>query len=387
MEQIRVALVGLGGMGRKYAELLAEEQTGGLVLQGVCCRNREGQELVRSRYPWASLYRDVEEMVSRAEEYDAVLIATPHNTHVEIGKQAFVCGKHVFCEKPLGISGAEVRTLLEAKRPETAFAVMFNNRALPAFRKAKELLDQKAVGRVTRAVWICNNWFRSPAYHRSAPWRSSWNGEQGGLLINQCQHYLDIWQWLFGMPDVIDADLDFGKYNDFQVEDGADVRLLYHGPKPAFRGTLISASGEHPGVNRLEIWGDKGRLTVEDGARVALERNVPDIGTFNRTNQEIFGQPGHETVPIELETEENTYLAMFRNFAEHLQSGAPLIAPGEEGLRSILLTNGAYLSAWTGEKVAFPMDEERYERLLAERRARETALPPGFLDIRHCSIL
>ncbi|MDO4267077.1 MAG: Gfo/Idh/MocA family oxidoreductase [Eubacteriales bacterium] len=373
MKDIGIALIGFGGMGQKYAAILGEGQIPGLSLKGICCRNEAGQQKIRSLYPEASVYKDMDDTFAHEAEFDAVLIVTPHSTHVETAKRAFACGKHVFCEKPLGASAVSVRELLAAKKENTEFAVMFNNRTLPAFKKAKELLGAGTLGHVTRAVWVCNNWFRSPAYHKSAPWRSSWSGEQGGLLINQCHHYLDIWQWLFGMPEAVDADIDFGKYNDFDVDDSVELRFLYkkNGQAPAFRGTMISASGEHPGVNRLEIWGTNGRLTIHDGKRLEFEKNAVDTDTFNRENTEIYASPAHSPETVLLEEETNPYVAMFRNFSDHLHHGAPLIAPGEEGLNAVLLTNGAYLSAWAGRRISFPMDERLYEAELEKRKQAE----------------
>lgn len=388
MQEIRTVVVGFGGMGSKYVQILAGGQVEGMRLQGICCRNAAGQQKIRELYPQAAVYPSVEDTFAHADDFDAVVIVTPHATHVEIGKLAFAHGKHVMCDKPAGVSTKEVRELLAAKGENIAFAMMFNSRTSPAFKKAKELLDGGALGNVTRAVWVCNNWFRSPAYHHSAPWRSSWSGEHGGLLINQCQHYLDLWQWLLGMPALVDADIDFGKYNDFDVDDSVDLRFLYGGGRggrkagektcaaencetengaaahPSLRGSFISASGENPGVNRFEIWGTGGQLTIDCGKTLTFDKNLVDIDAFNRENTEIYGQPEHECHTFDLEEETQPYAVMFQNFSDHLRKGTPLIAPGEEGLNSLMLANAAYLSAWTGEKVGLPMDDERYAAYL-----------------------
>ncbi|MDD3251635.1 MAG: Gfo/Idh/MocA family oxidoreductase [Lachnospiraceae bacterium] len=366
-KEMRVVVIGFGGMGSKYAAILGAGQIEGMRLSGICCRNEAGQRVIREQYPQAKLYVNVEDAFAHADAFDAVLIVTPHATHVEIGKLAFAHGKHVLCDKPAGVDTKEVRELLAAKREDTAFAMMFNTRTSPAFREAKRLIEADELGAVTRAIWVCNNWFRSPAYHHSAPWRSSWKGERGGLLINQCQHYLDLWQWLFGMPDLVDADIDFGKYNDFAVDDSVDLRLLYRkkGDKPALRGSLISASGEHPGVNRLEIWGTRGKLTVDCGKTLIFDENLVDIDTFNRENTEIYGQPEHKSRVITEQEEPQPYVVMLQNFSDHLRTGEPLIAPGEDGLSGLMLANAAYLSAWTGQKIALPMDDAAYVAELA----------------------
>lgn len=377
--EIRAVVIGFGGMGGKYAQILAEGRIDGMMLRGICCRNAAGQERIRRLYPQAAIYHDVEDTFAHQEDFDAVVIVTPHATHVEIARKAFAHGKHVICDKPAGIHTKEVGQLLAVKPDQVKFAMMFNTRALPAFQKAKELLDAGTLGSITRAVWICNNWFRSPAYHHSAPWRSSWCGEHGGLLINQCQHYLDIWQWLLGMPDTVDADIDFGKYNDFLVDDSVDLRLCCAG-SPAFRGSFLSASGEHPGVNRLEIWGTRGQLAIHDGTTLTMDRNLVDIDTFNQENTEIYGMPRHQKEAVPLPEARNSYEVMFQNFSDHIRTGAALTAPGEQGLNSLLLANAAYLSAWTGEKVALPLDEDRYIQLLEQAVEREQGRKPGGTD-------
>ncbi len=376
MDQIRTVVIGFGGMGSKYVDMLYHGKVEGMMLQGVCCRNADGQRRLREQYPEAVIYQNTEDTFSHAEDFDAVVIVTPHTTHAEIGMQAFAHGKHVLCDKPAGISTRQAREFLAAKREDTAFGIMFNTRMEPAFLKAKELLDAGALGRVTRVLWTCNSWFRSPAYHHSAAWRSSWGGEHGGLLINQCQHYLDLWQWLFGMPDVIDADIDFGKYNDFFVDDSVDLRFLYgkDGNQhrfPGLRGSFQSASGEHPGVNRLEIWGRRGMMTITDEKVLTLDLNEVDLDTFNQENTEIYAQPSHHAEVLVQAPSGKQHLKVFQAFSDHIRKGTPLAADGQDGLNSMILANGAYLSAWTGEKIALPMDDERYEKIMEEKIEEE----------------
>lgn len=384
-KDIRTVVIGFGGMGSKYVEILAKGQIQGMSLQGVCCRNAAGQQKLKEQYPQAVIYQNVEDTFAHAEDFDAVVIVTPHDTHVEIGTKAFAHGKHVICDKPAGVSTREVREFLAAKRKDTAFAMMFNTRTTPAFQKAKEILDQGGLGKVTRAIWTCNTWFRSSCYHQSAPWRSSWSGERGGLLINQCQHFLDIWQWLLGMPDAVDASIDFGKYNNFAVDDSVDLRFFYNNENgengmgqtrrfPGLRGSFLSASGEHPGVNRLEIWGTGGRLTVEGGKTLTLDRNDVDIRDFCRDNEEIYAVPPHHLEQIEVGTEEQPYVVMFQNFSDHIHKGTPLLAPGEEGLNSMMLANASYLSAWQHRLLELPIDDGLYELMLEQRISGEERL-------------
>nr|WP_317401246.1 Gfo/Idh/MocA family oxidoreductase [uncultured Gemmiger sp.] len=374
MKPVRMVLIGFGGMGRKYAAMLRDGEVDGLVLAGVCCRNAPGQQLLREEYPGVAVYQDVADTLAHAGEFDAALIVTPHTSHVEIARQMVAAGKHILLDKPAGVYARQVRALVEqAREAGVSFGMMFNTRANAAFAKARELLQIGAVGTPVRAVWVCNTWFRTPAYHKSAPWRSSWSGECGGLLINQSQHYLDIWQWLLGAPDAVYADLSFGRYAPITVDDAVDMQLYYDN---GLHGTFISSTGEHPGVNRLEIWGERGCLCVEDTARITLDENEMTTAEFAASNREVYGTLAHHSREIPVEANPEVYQTVLRRFSDHLRLGTPMIADGEDGLRAVELTNAAYVSAWQQRRVRLPADPAVYEELLHKKMEEEQS---GFL--------
>ncbi len=370
MEKIRAAVVGFGGMGRQYVQMLDNGEIDDMVLAGVCCRNEKGQNEIRTAYPGVSVYPNVEAMFGCKDEFDAAVVVTPHATHVEIGKMAAAAGKHILLDKPAGISTKEVKELLvAAERAGVSLGMIFNTRMNRVFFRAKEMIERGELGRLNRAVWISNIWFRTPAYHNSASWRSTWAGVHGGLLINQSQHFLDVWQWLFGMPDHVLATVECGKYSDITVDDSMDVQFFYDN---GLHGTFIASSGEYPGVNRLEIWGTKGRLCIEDSSRILFDENVVPTDEFSSRNQEIYGMPEHHAREITVEKRgAEGYQKIFRNFTDHLRYGEPLLATGEDGLRGVMIANGAYLSSWLKKKVDFPIDDERYAAMLEEKAAEE----------------
>lgn len=367
--KVRVALIGFGAMGRNYAGMICAGMIPHMSLAVVCCRNTEGQKLLRERFRGVRICEKVEDLAVCSDEFDAALIVTPHKTHVPVGKQIAILGKHILMDKPAGLSAGEVSELAQLCRDQgVAFGMIFNNRMLPAFRTARQMLREGTLGTLHRAVWVCNSWYRSPAYHASAAWRSSWAGEGGGLLINQNVHYLDMWHWLFGMPDRVYAELQFGRYNDFSVDDGADIQFSYDS---GFHGTMVSASGEAPGVNRLEIWGSRGRLVIEDGAKLYFDENEVSTEEFAATNRIPFGTIPHALREIRLEACPNPYLEVFDNFARHLLTGEPLHADGEDGVRTARLTNAAYVSGWEGCRVSVPVDDRRYTEGLQSRIREE----------------
>lgn len=368
--KVKAALIGFGGMGSIYAQMIYAGMVPGMELAGVCCRNAVGQEKLRTAYPGVALYKDAEDMADHANDYDAVIIVTPHTSHVSLGMQFAALGKHLLLDKPAGVSAADVEALKAlCEEKSVTFGMIFNNRRLPAFRQARALLERGVLGQLHRAVWVCNSWYRSPAYHRSASWRSSWNGECGGLMLNQNPHYLDMWQWFFGLPDRVWADMQFGRYNDFLVDDAVDIQFSYDS---GFHGTFISATGEAPGVNRLEIWGSKGKLTIEDGARLYLDENELSTEVFGKVNTEKFAAIPHTQRQIELDAAGNPYQEVFENYARHLLYGDTLFADGSDGLRTCMLTNAIYVSGWEEKRVSVPVDAKRYEEGLRHRQEMES---------------
>ena len=368
MEQVSAALIGFGGMGRIYAQMIFAGLAPGMKLAGVCCRNEEGQLLLKEKFPGVAVYMDAEDMASHGEDYDAVIIVTPHTTHIPIGWQFARLGKHILMDKPAGISAGEVEDLVRyCEEQGLAFSMIFNNRQLPIFRAVKEKLDSGILGTLHRAVWVCNDWYRSPAYHASAGWRSSWAGECGGMMVNQNPHFLDMWNWFFGLPDKVYASMEFGRYNDFLVDDAIDLQLHYDS---GFHGTFVSATGEAPGINRLEIWGSKGRLTME-GNKITFAENELSVEEFDRINQEKFAKIPYSVTEETFDGQVNPYGIIMSNFANHLLHGEELLTTGRDGLRQIQLANAIYVSGWEERKVTLPVEEKCYLDGLTARQEAE----------------
>lgn len=365
MKHVRAALIGFGGMGSKYVEMIRKGNVEGLSLAGICCRNKKGQETIKENYPDIAIYQDSDDMFRHRADYDALIIVTPHDTHVPLGLEAVGYGLHVLCDKPLGISTSEARTLCTAANTAgVKLGTIFNTRGNEGYRALKELIDSGELGKLSRTVWVCNTFFRTPAYHNSADWRSTWSGEHGGLLVNQCQHFLDIWQWIFGMPDSVDAYVEYGKFTGIEVDDSFDLRLSY---KSGLRGSFISSSGENPGINRLEIWGTKGRLTVENGNLVVFAENIVSTGEFNETNTDVYGKLEYQNREVVLPPQKEHYSYIFQGFADSILGKGTMISDGQDGLNTLTLANAAYLSSWLGKSVELPMDDELYAAMLEEK--------------------
>lgn len=358
-QRIRIGIVGLGTMGGSYAKSILQGSLPDAYLTAVC----DLAPNLKDRFPEQRLFSDPEEMF-RSGEVDAVIIATPHYSHTPLGIAALEAGLHVLVEKPISVHKADCERLLAAhKDPSLVFAVMFNMRTRPVFRTLKRLIDRNELGAIRRIQWTITDWFRTQAYYDSGTWRGTWKGEGGGVLINQCPHQLDLWQWLFGMPSRVYARCQFGRYHDIEVEDDVNAVLEYAN---GCIGNFITSTGEAPGVNRLEIAGDAGLLTLERGV-IRFQRNEVPMDEFLRTSPERMGAkppvwdieipPGNaRPLPDRVQ--------ILQNFLEAIQGKETLIAPAAEGIHSVELGNAMLLSSLQGRTIDLPMDGQAFEREL-----------------------
>ena len=372
MKNIRCAVIGIGNMGSKYAVMLDRGEIEGLSLAAVCCRSDE-----RAAWARANLSADVQicrsedALYEAADTFDAVIIVTPHKQHPAMAIRAFAAGKHVMCDKPAGTTAADALSMNEAAaRSGRVYAMMCHQRAYDKHVKIRDLLREGAIGRICRVSLENSRFFRTRFYHASGSWRSSWTGEGGGALINQGYHLLDFWLYLFGLPQSVYADIPFGKYNDFSVDDEATLVLDY---PDKMTGTFILTTGEGVWAERMEIIGTGGRILLEDD-RLTLTRFDQDLRDYARTAQVTARQELGETTEVfDFGSYDRAYHIMLQNFSDAIRSGAPLIAPGEDSANALSLINAAYLSAWEGRKVALPADQTEYQAALQEQVAQEGA--------------
>ncbi len=363
MKTVRLGIAGLGSMGTNHAKKILSNQVPGAVLTAVADPYAD----VHCFGPEVKGFASSEEMIASGE-IDAILIVTPHYSHTSLGIAALEKGLHVLVEKPISVHKADAERLIAAHtRPDQVFAAMFNVRTYPTYRKLKELIDSGELGEIRRINWTITDWFRTFAYYRSASWRATWEGEGGGVLLNQCPHNLDMIQWLFGMPSKVRALCRFGQYHEIEVED--DVTAVLEYPNGA-TGVFIASTGESPGTNRLEITAEQGRVVLEDD-KIRWIRNTQGMSEFSRTTPLRGGSPSTWNVEIPLPPADaaSSHVLIMRNFINAILDGEKLIAPGVEGLHSVELANAMLMSQFVDQTITLPLDGAAYEKELAARIA------------------
>jgi len=356
---LRVGVIGLGNMGSSYAQRLANGEVPGAMLSAVC----DVQESRHAKWPAVAAWSDPQAMLD-AGGFDAVIVATPHYSHTNLGIAALEKGLHVLVDKPISVHKADAERLIAAHRdPKQVFAAMFNQRTDGYFRKIKQLIDSGALGEIRRVHWIITNWFRSAAYYSSSDWRATWAGEGGGVLLNQCPHQLDMLCWLVGTPSAVTAFCHFGKYHDIEVEDEVTAYLEYANGSS---GVFVASTGEAPGTNRLEITGENGKLVLENDRLMFYRNNVP-MSEFSRTTPELFAGPKVSVEEFFDLDHGPQHTGILKNFVEAIRHNEPLIAPAAEGLASVELANAMLMSAFENRRVTWPIDARAYAARLQER--------------------
>lgn len=358
MKQLRLGIIGMGNMGKFHAGYLLKNEVPTAVLTAIS----DSHALDLGQFPQVRRFDTSEKMI-RSGEVDAVIIATPHFLHTTIGVDALQNGIHVLVEKPISVHKADCEKLIAAHRKsKCVFAAMFQQRTEPRFRRIKEMTANGELGRLTRINWIVTDWYRTEAYYASGGWRATWRGEGGGVLLNQCPHNLDILQWICGRPSRVRGFCRLGRFHNIEVED--DVTAFFEYADGA-AGVFITSTGEAPGTNRLEIAGELGKLVLEQG-KLTFTRNDISMLEFSKTATTGFTRPQSSVAEIPTEPASGQHQEIVRNFVGAILDGTPLIAPGEEGLRSVELANAILYSSLIDRTVDLPLDSAAYELKLGE---------------------
>lgn len=364
MDKVRIGIIGIGNMGSNHARNLIKGEVPGGKLAAVC-------DISPDRLNWAKnelgegvqLFDDAEALFASGC-VDAVIIATPHYYHPPLAIKGFEHGLHVLVEKPAGVYTRQVRQMNEAaQKSGKVFGIMYNQRTNPLYQKLRELIQSGELGELKRTNWIITNWYRSQSYYNSGGWRATWAGEGGGVLLNQDPHQLDLWQWTCGMPKKVMAFMSFGKYHDIEVEDDVTAYVEYEN---GATGVFITTTGEAPGTNRFEVAGDRGKIVIEDGT-LTFWRLRESEREFNRRYTGGFGEPECWKCEIPIKGEFTQHVGIMRNWVESITKGTALLAPGIEGINGLQISNAMHLSAWTGNRVDIPVDEDLFYEKLQEK--------------------
>ena len=356
MDKVRIGVIGIGNMGAGHGKNIYDGNVEGMELAAVCDVKPERLAFARENFPGVPAFESASAMYGSGA-IDAALIAVPHYGHPPLAEEAFANGIHVMCEKPAGVYTKRVREMNEkAAAAGLTFGMMFNQRCDPLYIKMREMTKGGELGELKRSSWIITNWYRTQFYYDSGDWRATWAGEGGGVLLNQCPHNLDLWQWICGMPSKVTAFCHEGKWHDVEVED--DVTAYVEYPNGA-TGTFVTTTADAPGTNRFELTGDNGKLLCEDGALTFYKLKIPER-ELTYGSKRSFVDPEYETIKIDAKGPGPQHTGVLRAFAANILRGEPLVADGREGIDGLTISNAMHLSGWLKKEVTLPLDEELF---------------------------
>ena len=375
LSEVRVGVIGVGGMGTGHVRRFENGAIKRGRVTAVCDIDPRKMDKFGDGY---KKFTDSRELI-RSGEVDAVVIATPHYFHTTIGIDAMDNGLHTLSEKPISVHKADAERLIAAhtRNPKLVFAAMFNQRTDPHYIKLRELIKSGELGEIIRVNWIITDWFRTQYYYDCGGWRATWGGEGGGVLLNQCPHNLDLMQWIFGMPVQVRAFCDLGRFHHIEVEDSVTAYFKY--PNGA-TGVFVTTTGEAPGTNRLEVAGDRGKIVLENG-QINWTRNTVSLADFRANKQDMWARPETWKVEIPCDGNGGQHSAIMQNYIDAILDGVPLIAPAEEGLKSVELCNSMLYSSFTGKTVDLPLDPAAYERHLKKLIRNSTFKKNANIDL------
>nr|MDD6334934.1 Gfo/Idh/MocA family oxidoreductase [bacterium] len=365
MDKVRFGIIGIGTMGSQHATNLFKGNVPDACLGAVA-------DIDVNRLAWAkesfgegvSRFATADELIASGT-VDAVIIATPHYFHPPIAIKAFEAGLNVSPEKPAGVYTTAGREMNEAaKKSGKVFGIMYSTRPNPYYEAMRKVVQDGTLGEIRRINWIITNWYRPQSYYDSGSWRATWQGEGGGVLLNQCPHNLDLWQWVTGMmPKRVRGFCYYGKMHNIEVEDDVTAYVEYEN---GATGVFVTSTSDTPGTNRFEITGDMGKMVGEDG-KITLTLNEMSEREFNATWTGGFGSPKHTTREVTYEGKPGEHVAIMTNFTRAILYGDELIAPGYEGIKGLTISNAIHLSSWLDDWVELPLDEDLFYNMLQER--------------------
>ena len=281
------------------------------------------------------------------DDVDVVAVCVPSGLHAEVGVPAARAGKHLIVEKPIDVSLAAADRLIEAADAAgVAMTVISQHRFDPGLVELRHLIDAGALGRLLLGE-ASTKWFRSQAYYDSGPWRGTW-ALDGGSLMNQGIHYVDLLRWSMGPVAEVSA-VYATQNHDVEVEDTALAVLRF---ASGAVGTLVSSTVVYPGfAQRLEVSGTGGTVVVEDGAivRSELTDDAAQLGLRGTRLPRPAAEPGAAANAAALGV--SSHSAQIADLLAAVDEGRPPAITGRDGRDTLEVIRAVYESAGEGRPV------------------------------------
>ena len=278
-------------------------------------------------------------------DVDVVCVCVPSGLHAEVGVRAARAGKHLVVEKPIDVTLASADRLIEATRAAgVALTVISQHRFDPGLIELKRLLGAGALGRLVLGE-ASTKWYRRQAYYDSAAWRGTW-AMDGGSLMNQGIHYVDLLRWCMGPVTEVTA-VCATQAHQIEAEDTA-LAIVRFGSGAL--GTILSSTAAFPGFpQRLEVTGTNGTVIIEDGriVRRAFGARSGNGGSIDSGTEPGAADSGSDPAAIGVAS----HAAQIADLLAAIEEGREPAVDGEAGRDALEIVCAVYESARTGRPV------------------------------------
>ncbi len=350
-----IALIGCGRISAKHIEAAIKNVSR---LQLVACcdpileraeqRARDYEQLVSgSRVKTFAGYRELLEK----EHPDICAIATESGYHPKIAIECLEAGAHVICEKPMALSTRDADSMIAtARRTGRKLAVCFQNRFNAPVQRARKALEAGRFGKMFHGS-IQVRWNRDEAYYRQAPWRGTWELD-GGTLMNQCTHGIDLLQWMMGEDAVRVQAVTRRFLRPIEAEDfGAAIVEFASGAVGIIEG---SADIYPKNLNEtLSLFGERGSVVIGGLAVNRIETwrfaDAPQVGD----TEESVLNPSEQDPPTVYGF---GHSALYADFLDAIEQDREPLVHGEAGKKALEIILAIYKSQKTGMPVDLPLD-------------------------------
>jgi UDP-N-acetyl-2-amino-2-deoxyglucuronate dehydrogenase len=276
-------------------------------------------------------------------DVEVVCVCVPSGLHAAVGVQAAKAGKHLVVEKPIDVSLEAADRLIDAARSAgVMLTVISQHRFDPGLVELKRLLERGGLGRLVLGE-ASTKWYRTQAYYDSAAWRGTY-AMDGGSLMNQGVHYVDLLRWCMGPADEITA-VCTTQAHDLEVEDTALAIVRF---ASGAVGTILSSTAAFPGFpQRLEITGLKGTVTVEDGQVVGRALTSSPAGP----GPAVVAQAGPSAAADPAAVDVASHAAQLADLLDAIDTGREPAVSGRSGRDALEIVLAVYESSRTGRPV------------------------------------
>jgi UDP-N-acetyl-2-amino-2-deoxyglucuronate dehydrogenase len=280
-------------------------------------------------------------------DIEVVCVCVPSGLHAAIGVQAAKAGKHLVVEKPIDVSLAAADRLIDAAHAAgVALTVISQHRFDAGLVELRRLLDAGALGRLVLAE-ASTKWYRTQAYYDSAAWRGTY-AMDGGSLMNQGVHYVDLLRWCMGPPAEVTA-VCSTQAHDIEVEDTALAIVRF---ASGAVGTILSSTAARPGFpQRLEITGTAGTVTVEDGQIVRRALTAADPGPGPAPGPAVVADSGPSAAADPAAVDVASHAAQLADLLDAVDTGRTPAVTGQSGRDALEIVLAVYESSRAGRPV------------------------------------